>query len=208
MNKTCLQWGMLAAMALALGGCTGSDVRQSLGMKRNQPDEFQVVSRPPLSVPPVYYLKPPTEDETASVPADQQAKSLVLTGEEAPYQAPGASDPNYQAADSTAVPAVGESALASGGEEAFLRNANTNTAQKDIRAVLNTENRPIIAEEKKPKSFLDKLQDTGEGKDPVVDAQKERERIEINKETGKPITTGDTPTTKPEQKTTLQKIFE
>jgi hypothetical protein len=43
--------------AVLLGGCEG--VRDSLGLGKNPPDEFQVVSRAPLSLPPDYALRPP-----------------------------------------------------------------------------------------------------------------------------------------------------
>lgn len=43
--------------AVVLSGCEG--VRSSLGLGKNPPDEFQVVSRAPLSLPPDYNLRPP-----------------------------------------------------------------------------------------------------------------------------------------------------
>src|SRR5262245_19501196 len=39
------------AVALALSGC-GNSFRESLGLNRNAPDEFQVVAHAPLSMPP------------------------------------------------------------------------------------------------------------------------------------------------------------
>jgi hypothetical protein len=47
----------LVAAAVALNGCSG--VRETLGLGKNAPDEFQVVSRAPLSLPPDYNLRPP-----------------------------------------------------------------------------------------------------------------------------------------------------
>jgi hypothetical protein len=44
-------------MAVALSGCEG--VKKELGLGKNPPDEFQVVSRAPLSLPPDYNLRPP-----------------------------------------------------------------------------------------------------------------------------------------------------
>jgi len=51
--------GGLAAVALAvsLAGC--QQTRQALGLEKTAPDEFQVVARAPLSLPPDYNLLPP-----------------------------------------------------------------------------------------------------------------------------------------------------
>src|SRR5690625_1857234 len=45
-------------LALALSAC-GDNVRRSLGLTKQSPDEFRVVSRAPLSVPPSFNLRPP-----------------------------------------------------------------------------------------------------------------------------------------------------
>jgi hypothetical protein len=45
------------ALSPLLGGCEG--IRESLGMGKHPPDEFQVVSRAPLSIPPDFNLRPP-----------------------------------------------------------------------------------------------------------------------------------------------------
>ncbi|MBM3616990.1 MAG: DUF3035 domain-containing protein [Alphaproteobacteria bacterium] len=198
-------FALLAPLCIGLAACTGNDVRQSLGMKRNQPDEFQVVSRPALSVPPVYYLRPPSEEPVSSgVTAAEQAQSLVFTGESVPYVAPGASDPNYQA--ETATPIVSESTLRTAGDESFLRNAKAANANDDIRKVLNEENKPFIEAEKQEKDFIDKLRPDAQG-EPVVDAAKERERIQTNKAEGKPVNEGEVAVQEPKQESTLERLF-
>jgi len=47
--------------AFTLAGCGGgdADVKEQLGLKKSPPDEFSVVTRAPLSVPPDYTLRPP-----------------------------------------------------------------------------------------------------------------------------------------------------
>ena len=47
----------LALGALVLSGCSGA--RQTFGLDRKPPDEFSVVTRAPLAVPPEYQLRPP-----------------------------------------------------------------------------------------------------------------------------------------------------
>lgn len=44
--------GLLACAALALSGCSGSDVERAFGMERIMPDEYTVTTRAPLSMPP------------------------------------------------------------------------------------------------------------------------------------------------------------
>ena len=46
-----------ALMLLSLAACGG--VADTLGLGRNPPDEFAVVDRPPLSLPPDFELRPP-----------------------------------------------------------------------------------------------------------------------------------------------------
>src|SRR5689334_7871027 len=62
--------GMVAA--LALGGCGG--VRQTLGLVRNSPDEFAVVAKPPLTLPPDFGLRPPVP---GAPPMGQQADPVA-----------------------------------------------------------------------------------------------------------------------------------
>src|SRR5258708_19942516 len=58
----CLRgWAQAAVAALAvamLAGC-GGDTRKVLGLDKVAPDEFKIVNRAPLSLPPDYALRPP-----------------------------------------------------------------------------------------------------------------------------------------------------
>ena len=49
---------MLGAALAALAGCSGT-VQEKLGLGKRAPDEFQVVRRAPLILPPDYSLRPP-----------------------------------------------------------------------------------------------------------------------------------------------------
>ena len=46
------------ALSLVLGACGG--VRDTLGLAKRSPDEFTVVRKAPLSMPPDFNLRPPT----------------------------------------------------------------------------------------------------------------------------------------------------
>lgn len=49
---------VLPLVAIALSGC-GNSVKKTLGMERTVPDEFSVVERAPLVMPPSFELAPP-----------------------------------------------------------------------------------------------------------------------------------------------------
>src|SRR5216683_7592999 len=68
----------LGALAAGLGGCT--DIKRAFGMEKVIPDEFAVVSRAPLAVPPDYSLRPPQPGAAPSqeVAALDRAKEAVF----------------------------------------------------------------------------------------------------------------------------------
>ncbi|MFM8991813.1 MAG: DUF3035 domain-containing protein, partial [Alphaproteobacteria bacterium] len=45
-------------LALGLGGCT--ETRRAVGWEKAPPDEFKILTRAPLAMPPDYGLRPPT----------------------------------------------------------------------------------------------------------------------------------------------------
>lgn len=76
--------GLVVASLLQLGGCSRGTVQDALGMSKRAPDEFAVVRRAPLIMPPDYDLRPP--DPGAPRPnigrtADQAR--VALTGSQA-----------------------------------------------------------------------------------------------------------------------------
>lgn len=81
MFKKVISLGMLACLAL-LAGCR--DAASSLGIgKRAVPDEFLVVSNPPLTVPPDFALVQPEQKKHMQVlHAPKQEKDVPLTSGE------------------------------------------------------------------------------------------------------------------------------
>ena len=79
MSLSCALCGLLA-----LSAC--SDFRQAIGKEKSVPDEFEVVIRPPLSLPPNFTSRPKIgEDETKiastqTISATSQASSLFESG--------------------------------------------------------------------------------------------------------------------------------
>ena len=71
-----LRFTMLAVIASGIAAC--SDFQRAIGSKKSSPDEFEVVVRPPLSLPPGFANTPDDireEEETAA------QDSLTLAGE-------------------------------------------------------------------------------------------------------------------------------
>ena len=72
MSKQFVLIAFAATLLIGLAGC--SDFRRAIGDEKSTPDEFQVVVRPPLSLPPRFAEKP--EDIlAASKPVTNDAKS-------------------------------------------------------------------------------------------------------------------------------------
>jgi hypothetical protein len=162
---------LILALAVAIGGC--SNAKKQLGLQRNVPDEFAVVKRAPLSMPPDYKLAPPQP----GAPRPQ---------EQAPYEQ--AKDVVFGAQEGGAV-SKGE------GENALLQRAGAQHADPGIRHKVDVETAEISKENIPVARKL-----FGIGGDPntaptqVVNAKAETERLQKNKEQGKPATAGETPT--------------
>ncbi len=69
---------LLATVALSTTAC--DKTRESLGLKRVQANEFEVMNRQPLSTPPNYTLRPPLPNAPAKeavVPAEKAKEALL-----------------------------------------------------------------------------------------------------------------------------------
>jgi hypothetical protein len=67
----------IAAIGFVLAGCQG--VREATGVAKLAPDEFTVLTKAPLIIPPDYNLRPPqpgAPDRNLSVPSDQARGAL------------------------------------------------------------------------------------------------------------------------------------
>ena len=58
-------WRLLVIPAiLGLSACSGDELTRNFGLTRDAPDEFQVTTRAPLSMPPDFTLRPPRPGAT------------------------------------------------------------------------------------------------------------------------------------------------
>ncbi len=193
-------WAVLAL--LALSACGEQGLGETLGMNRVAPDEFTVVSRPSLSVPPEFTLRPPRPGEPPRGASADEAARSALTGKDVPLTA----DKLEQPKGATAVTPVITSDVPSGATNSFLKRIGTEKADENIRDKLRED--AVTAPAPKPQERTTLFEDWFGGKDdPVVDAKKEAERLRANKDAGKPANEGEVPLEKQKAPSVLNKIF-
>lgn len=174
--------GLIITIAIPfLAACSGS-VRDTLGMRRSAPNEFKVVSNPPLSVPPEFSLRPPVPDDSFVENKSTSTEAKKVLFEKASADITISSETN--------------------GEEAFRSLFNANEANPEIKSLLQKE---IIeaAKQEEEKSFIEKnllskipsfsKDNEKQESDSIVDAKLEKDRITESKNKGEEITGNQTP---------------
>lgn len=174
MNKV-LTSAIVIAASLSLAAC--QQAREQFDFAKKPPDEFSVVKRAPLEMPPDFNVTAPR---------------------------PGAPRPQEQATDRLAREAIlgtdaqKEIAREVGvtqGEAVLLQKSGAAKASPAIRARVDAETAEIIKDETPGIDTLKKMvgQKTQEPSFEEVDPIAEANRIKANKAAGKPITAGKTP---------------
>lgn len=125
----------LAAAALPLGGCSSFD--RAFGVEKVVPDEFAVVSRAPLAIPPDYTLRPPRPGAAPAMEVSSTDKVKAAI-----FRAAG----DQQAA-------LPDADKRSPGENELLRAAGAANAAPDIRDTIAKEARSGEVDQ----GFVDKL---------------------------------------------------
>lgn len=183
---------LLTLAAVMLAAC--SDVRQSLGLARSTPDEFAVVTRAPLAMPPNYDMQPPQPgaQRPQETTTRQDARQTVFR--------------SGQVDGGEALTGPQATGQVSAGERTVLSRAGADQADPDIRSQVDRESRVLAASER---SFVDGLlfwqSDRPSG--PVVDAPAEAERIRGNEAAGRAITEGETPVIERRRRAPLEGLF-
>lgn len=175
----------LVLLAIALTAC--SSVRDQLGLNKTPPDEFTVVRKAPLALPPNFNLRPPTPGAPDNrSPAPTELARRALTGDRT---APRASAP-------------------SPGELALLRQAGTTQAEPDIRQVLLAETTQLSD---KDKSLVERLifwrGPEAEAEDILDPAAESRRLREASLQAGNTDLGGETPTIRRRGRSLLSRIF-
>ncbi|HYH17806.1 MAG TPA: DUF3035 domain-containing protein [Azospirillum sp.] len=181
----------LALAALAVSGC--SDVRRSIGLDRASPDEFSVVSRAPLSMPPDLRLPPPRPG--AMRPQDAM-----------PSQAAAATVLGVTPAGGSSRGTSARPSAESRGEMALLSKAGADRAEPNIRATVDQETTALIVADRQ---WIDTLLFWQKQEQPytVVDPQKESQRLREAQAQGKPVNDGTVPTISRKRKGPLEGLF-
>lgn len=164
----------LTALIFMLSGCESA--KESLGVGvRQAPDEFDVVTYDPLTLPPDYHLRPPQSGQRGpgKNQVEDKARNLV-TGR--------------QDQKSTEI-----QKNLSKGEYLVLKQAGAYMADPNIRQDIQK-----LASEASGDNipFAKKLLGLGEERKPasIVDADQESRRIQESLKKGESITKGETPT--------------
>ncbi|HEY1613157.1 MAG TPA: DUF3035 domain-containing protein [Rhizomicrobium sp.] len=190
--RNVLRFAALAGLALSLIGC--ESIRQAAGVTKEPPDEFAVVTKSPLVIPPDFELKPP---KPGAVPTNQSsptdAAQAALFGDD-PAAAAAAISGNYSPAERT-----------------VLANSGGASADHGIRKQIAADTKSMEATDD---SFTDELlfgsPDTDNGK--PLDADAEAQRISAAKAQGKATLAdanskpgGEPPARKPQDSATVQR---
>jgi hypothetical protein len=173
---------------LALSACGDGSLREKVGLERKPLDEFQVLSRPPLTVPPDFNLRPPVDDAAAASNSNINNEARTLLLGDTPAAATPATTP-----------------APSGADAVILQRTGADKAAPSVRDIIRAESGE--AEDEAEKSTLDKLGKPFEKTEPLVNPSKEEQRILENKAQGKSVTDGETPTTKPKSESILDRVF-
>ncbi|RZO35350.1 MAG: DUF3035 domain-containing protein [Rhodospirillaceae bacterium] len=172
---------------LLVGACDGA--REAIGIGKQSPDEFAVVTRVPLSIPPDFSLRPPRPgaDRPQEAAVTDSVRDLIIKTAD-----PKASDRSV----STASP----------GESAILFKAGATNPDPNIRREINRES-SILATEND--SFADRLIFWQGQPAPgtIVDAKAETKRLRENAAIGDAPTKGRTPKIVRKPKGWLEGIF-
>ncbi len=167
MNKNTLI--LFCAFVFALNGC--ANVKNSLGLEKSSPDEFAVLTRAPLEIPPHLQLPQPVPGQ----PRPQEQSTI---------------DQAQQAVFGN-VPQKGTQA--SSAEAVLLDKAGADSRLPNIRAAVNNETKELEYRNVPAAKKILNLGSKGQPSATVVDAKKELERLKANKEAGKTVTEGETP---------------
>lgn len=191
MRKTGL---LMIVGLLGLTACEGTKQALGLGNKK-APDEFAVVTKAPLIMPPDFTLRPPR-------PGQRSPQDIVATrnAEEALF---GRNKSPRKSVTQAEARAAGTSA----GELALLREASAENASDEIRDIVNSET-SLLAED--DITLLERAMFWQEqpAYGTVVDPTKEKKRLRENAALGDSVTAGgDTPTIKRKKRAPLEGLF-
>ena len=195
-----IDWRSVAMMSLAgalvLSASACSNVRETFGLTKQPPDEFTVVRKPPLVIPPNFSLRPPA---TAGLEQATDTTQTLGKAKQALFGQPSVTGTTTTAGKATAT-------AKSIGEQAWLTRAGVDKATPGIRNVILRETTLL---EEKGRSFTERLIFWQKEQSPsqIVDAKKEADRLRQAAAVGKSPTSGQTPIIQRRKRAVLEGIF-
>ncbi len=176
---------MAVSLLLGLAACSGDELTRTFGLTRDAPDEFQVTTRAPLSMPPDFSLRPPRPGASRPQELTQQQQA------EAALNPDSLLNPPTRAANSR-------------GQQALVAAAGR-PAPADIRNRVDSE----AALDTPSRSFTDRLLFWQPGPKPgtQVDPAREAARLRQNSALGQNPEVGDTPIIQQKRQGILSSFF-
>ena len=182
----------ILALAATLSAC--GNIRDTLGLGKNPPDEFTVLRTGPLTLPPDFQLRPPQPGAPRPSESSERDRTVgILLSESDSASA-------VEEATETTEPTETQ------GEAALIRQAGADDVDPEIRHIIDREFAGYASEDE---GFLESLlfwRPDDPGGD-VVDAEAEAKRLRRNAAEGKPVTEGATPVIKRRERALLEGIF-
>ena len=176
---------LLLLGALLLSGCGGDDVSRTFGLQRDAPDEFQVTTRAPLSMPPDFTLRAPRPGAARPQEATARGAAEAVL---APQPALGAREAALTPGTSALIAAAGPAAPA------------------DIRGTVEQES----SLERPSRGFVDRLMFWRSPSQPAglaVDPAREAQRLRENAALGQNVTEGDSRIIQPKSRSIFDRLF-
>ena len=169
-------YALLGTVLICLAGCGGT--ADALGLGRNPPDEFAVVDRPPLSLPPDFDLRPPRPGAARPQEVKMTSRaSQTVFGSNSQSNFVASRDGDREKSDS---------------EKALLSGAGAAKADSGIRDVIDREaSQKVTGSTHLVDEILWWRDPAASGT--TVDANAEAERIRAAKEKGESVSSGATP---------------
>ncbi|HAK98768.1 MAG TPA: hypothetical protein DCP14_05410 [Rhodobiaceae bacterium] len=115
----------LLCLTLTVSAC-GSGLSDAFSYKKNPPDEFAILKKQPLIIPPDYSLKPPNQAGSKIARASTRVEAeQILTGRE-----------------------VDISEISSDGEKEILDRVGSNPSQNNVRSKIQSDGNTVISKDK------------------------------------------------------------